>query len=213
MTKYTRIIFDLDGTLVDSLPEIHAAAAETLREMGYEPLSVETIRGFIGHGVEALVGDIMHAVGATADKARWIDRFGVYYHSLNGKLTTPYAGVPELLAKLQQSATIGVCTNKPLDLAKDVLNALSLGPFHTIIGGDSLPQRKPDPAPLLEAARQMGEGALLYVGDSEVDAATADAAGVDFALFTGGYRKAAVEELPHKLVFDDYAELDRLLHG
>lgn len=83
--------------------------------------------------------------------------------------------------------------------------------FDAIIGGDSLPQRKPDPAPLRATAAALNEEVVLYVGDSEVDAATAEAAGLRFALFTEGYRHAPVHELPHHGLFSHHDELQDLL--
>lgn len=205
-----RIVFDLDGTLVDSLPDIHAAAAATLAEMGHEALNPPTIRGFIGHGVEPLVVKVMQTVGAS-DRAVWVEVFSRHYGRINGTLARPFEGVPEAMAALD--ARMALCTNKPHALAVGVVKAMGLGPFEVVIGGDSLPQRKPDPAPLLAAAAALGEGPLLYVGDSEVDAETAAAAGVDFALFTGGYRKAEAADLPHRLRFDHWAELPALVRS
>lgn len=208
-----RLIFDLDGTLVDSLPDIHAAAAATLTELGHTPLDLATIRSFIGHGVEPLVIDIMAASGATGDRAAWVEVFSRHYGHDNSTLTRPYDGVVEALAALAPTARMGLCTNKPHALALGVLEVLRLGPFEVVIGGDSLPQKKPDPAPLLAAAAALGEGPTLYIGDSEVDAATAHAAGMDFALFTGGYRKTPAEQLPHRLLFDDWRDLPALVQS
>ncbi|WP_435167177.1 phosphoglycolate phosphatase [Falsirhodobacter sp. 1013] len=202
-----RLIFDLDGTLVDSLPDIHAAASATLVEMGRDPLDLATIRSFIGHGVEPLVIDIMNASGAQGDRAVWVEVFSRHYGHDNSTLTRPFDGVVEALAALAPLGRMGLCTNKPHGLALGVLQALDLGPFEVVIGGDSLPQKKPDPAPLLAAAQALGEGPVLYIGDSEVDAATAHAAGIDFALFTGGYRKTDAAELPHRFLFDNWSEL------
>jgi phosphoglycolate phosphatase len=79
-----------------------------------------------------------------------------------------------------------------------------------VIGGDSLPVMKPDPAPLLAVLAQMGGGAAVYVGDSEVDAATARAAGLPFALFTEGYRRSPLDQIPHDAAFSDFAALPDL---
>lgn len=205
-----RIVFDLDGTLVDSLPDIHAASAALLEEMGHPPLDPPVIRGFIGHGVEPLVVQVMEAAGG-GDRAVWVEVFTRHYGRINGTLSRPFDGVVEALSHL--NARMALCTNKPHALAVGVVEAMGLGPFQAIIGGDSLPQRKPDPAPLLAAAAALGDGPLLYVGDSEVDAETAAAAGVDFALFTGGYRKADPADLPHRLIFDHWADLPALVQS
>ncbi|MDH2327489.1 phosphoglycolate phosphatase [Cereibacter sp. SYSU M97828] len=200
------IIFDLDGTLVDSLPDIHAAAGAMLVELGHAPLDVTTIRSFIGNGVEALVVRVMEAVGTSDDRAAWVECFGRHYSADSATLTRAFDGVPEALAALA-GHRLAVCTNKPEALALAVLEALDLGPFDVVLGGDSLPFRKPHPEPLLETARRLGDGPVLYVGDSEVDEATAKAAGIDFALFTGGYRHTEPEAMTHRFRFDDYAEL------
>ncbi|WP_128254422.1 phosphoglycolate phosphatase [Falsirhodobacter deserti] len=207
-----RIVFDLDGTLVDSLPDIHAAASATLEDMGYLPLDRTTIRSCIGHGVEPWVVDIMRAAGASGARALWVEVFTRHYAG-NGSLTRPFDGVVEALAALAPLAHFGLCTNKPYDLTLGVLEDLDLGPFQVVIGGDSLPQKKPHPAPLLAAAHALGDGPVLYVGDSEVDAATAKAAGIDFALFTGGYRKTPAEDLPHRLRFDSFRDLPALVQS
>ena len=109
---------------------------------------------------------------------------------------------------------LGVCTNKSEPLAREVMAALDLTRyFQAIVGGDTLIQRKPDPAPLRHTAGLLTAAAdsLVYVGDSEVDAATAKAAGIPFALFTRGYRKAPAESLPAAARFDDFAALPRIL--
>jgi len=93
-----------------------------------------------------------------------------------------------------------------------VMDHLALTPFfETFWGGDSLAVRKPDPAPLRAALAALGDGPWIYVGDSEVDAQTALGAGVPFVLYTKGYRKSAVEQIPHAVAFDDYAQLPALV--
>ena len=102
----------------------------------------------------------------------------------------PYPGMRAVLAQLaDQGVPMGLCTNKPEAPTLKIIEALELGPFIAVVGGDTLPQRKPDPAPLQDCARQMGVPVeeVLYVGDREVDHAAAAAAGAPFALFTGGY--------------------------
>jgi phosphoglycolate phosphatase len=103
---------------------------------------------------------------------------------------------------------LGVCTNKFHAPTLQVLKALDLMRFFdVVIGGDSLPQRKPDPAPLIAAFDALGAGRRLYIGDSEVDAETAAQAKIPFGLFTRGYRKTPVEQMAKTFAFDDYAAL------
>ncbi|EEW26555.1 phosphoglycolate phosphatase [Rhodobacter ferrooxidans] len=207
----TVVIFDLDGTLIDSAPDIHAASNRVLLEEGFAPLTMAQVRSFIGKGVPHLVGQLLQASGedpAGPRLAPMIARFAEGYETAVG-LTVPYPGVVAALAALRaQGMPLGVCTNKPLAPAKAVLQHLGLlASFDAVLGGDSLPQRKPDPAPLFATLAALGGGPVVYVGDSEIDAQTAAAAGMPFALYTEGYRKTPVADLPHDVAFSDFAEL------
>ena len=204
------IVFDLDGTLVDSALDIHAAANKMLATLDHVPLDLPTITSFIGNGLPKLVERVMRARGI--DPARHEELTQVtleIYSKASADLTRPYPNMVAALETLDAAGYVmGVCTNKPVVPAEDILNALNLMRFFKlVIGGDSLPVKKPDPAPLVKSFDDLGATARLYVGDSEVDAATAHAAGIDFALFTEGYRKVPVEELPYRAKFDDFAAL------
>ncbi|MFZ7089875.1 phosphoglycolate phosphatase [Primorskyibacter sp. 2E233] len=208
-----RIVFDLDGTLIDSAPDIHTGTARMLEEQGIAPLDLATITSFVGNGLPHLTKLVMERVGLAPERhdeltARVLD----HYNAVSGELTRPYPKVVEMLRQLKgQGHLLGVCTNKPQGPAVDILKITRLGPFDCVVGGDSMPQRKPDPAPLKAAFDALGQGPMIYVGDSEVDAETADRAGVPFLLFTEGYRKSAVETLPHAASFSDFADLPGLI--
>jgi len=209
------VIFDLDGTLIDSAPDIHAASNRVLAEQGLAPLSLAEVRSFIGKGVPHLVARLLEASGEAADGPRhaaMVARFSARYESAVG-LTRPYPGVAAALDALAADGRrLGLCTNKPAAPAWAVLRHLGLDHHFTVlIGGDSLPQRKPDPAPLRAAWAALGGGAAVYVGDSEVDAETAAAAGLQFALFTEGYRKTPVAALPHAAAFADFGALPKII--
>ncbi len=211
------IVFDLDGTLIDSAPDIHAAAAKMQEEAGLAPLDLPRIRSFIGNGVPVLVERIMDAHQLDPDASRheaMTARFLDHYEAAPADLTRPYANVPEMLAELAAADhPLGLCTNKPVGPSRAILEALGLGGFFSaVIGGDSFPLRKPDPMPLCAAFAALG-GRGLYVGDSEVDAATAEAAEVPFLLFTGGYRKTPVEQLRHDAAFDSFGALPGLIRA
>ena len=208
----TAIVFDLDGTLIDSAPDIHAAAARMLAGEGLAPLPLATIQSFIGNGVAVLVQRMMETVGLPeADHPRLTTAFVAHYEAAPAVLTRPFPHVRETLAALHGAgARLGLCTNKPAAPSRAILAAFDLDPFFaTVIGGDSLPTRKPDPAGLLCAFAELG-GVGLYVGDSEIDAETAHRAGAPFALFTEGYRKTPVEALTHHFAFADFASLPAL---
>ena len=208
------VVFDLDGTLVDSVPDIHAAVAAFLAERGHPPLDLATVTGFVGNGVPVLLERVLRAVGEPAEPAKVqaaLPRFNAIYGAAPAALSRLYPGVATALATLCEAGfTLGVCTNKPEEPARRMLKDLGIaGFFAALTGGDSLPQRKPDPAPLRHTAGLLGVelAAVTYVGDSEVDAATAAAAEVLFVLFTEGYRKTPVAEIAHHATLGDFAEL------
>lgn len=203
-----RIVFDLDGTLIDSAPDIEGVANGLLAPHG-AALSDAQTRDFIGNGVEVFVTRMLAACGLDAGlHGEMVAGFKSAYLTAVER-THPYAGVAQALKDLRaQGHALGICTNKPLAPCRAVLDHLGLSVhFATVWGGDSLAVRKPDPAPLRAALEALGEGPCLFVGDSEVDAQTAVAAGVPFALFTEGYRKSPVHEIPHRAAFSDFAEL------
>lgn len=211
------VIFDLDGTLVDSAPDIHAAANTVMARHGLAPFTLAEVRGFIGHGAERFIAQCLAARGLADDaglKARALaDFLSIYEDAVH--LTAPYPGVVTALEQLAGTGlALGVCTNKPHGPALAVLRHLDLARFFSVvIGGDSLPTRKPGPAPLLAAITALWAVDTVYVGDSEVDAETAARAAVPFALFTEGYRKALVESLPHKGAFSEFSTLPGLVRS
>ena len=205
-------MFDLDGTLIDSAPDIHAGANVLLAEEGCEPLQPAETRSFIGRGVPVFIARMRAARGLPeAMQDPLVARFLARYDTAVG-LTRPYPGVREALERLAGAGhRLGICTNKPIRPCRAVLAHLELDRFfETVWGGDSLPVRKPDPAPLDAAFEALGAGPRLYVGDSEVDAETAMRAGVPFLLFTEGYRQRPAAELPHAGAFDRFEALPAL---
>ena len=204
------VIFDLDGTLIDSAIDIHAGSVVFLAELGRPPLPLQTIKSFVGHGVTRLVERIAAASGLPQPTDELEKRFLRHYHSADSRL---YPGVLTALEVLATAGcAIGLCTNKPHGPTHEVLLQLGIAPiFKTIITGDSLPTRKPDPAPLLAAVHALRQDHAVFVGDSEVDAQTAVNAALPFLLYTGGYRKAAVQDIPHTAAFAHHSDLPALI--
>jgi len=128
-------------------------------------------------------------------------------------LTSVYPGVADLLETLARGGhAMAICTNKPEAPARTVLRQFGLAQhFSVVIGADTLAERKPHPAPLLAALAALGVPRAVFVGDSEVDAETAAAAGLPFALFSGGYRKTPVTAMGARLIFDHHTALPGLL--
>ena len=142
------IIFDLDGTLVDSAPDIHAAINRMLTGEGEAPLTAAQVTGFVGNGVPVLIDRVLAAQGYAPDAARhtrWEQRFLTFYEADPAKLTQLYPGVLQALGALQAAGhSLGLCTNKPETPARHVLRAFGLDAFFdVVVGGDTLPERKP----------------------------------------------------------------------
>ncbi|CAD0185921.1 Phosphoglycolate phosphatase, chromosomal [Ruegeria sp. THAF57] len=209
------IMFDLDGTLVDSIPDIAAAANKMLQDTDTAPLPQDTIKQFVGNGLPKLVERvILHCGLPLAHHADLTKKTLSYYNAASSDRTVPYPGVAEALAELQEmGCVLGVCTNKPEAPARHILSALKLDHhFATVFGGDTLRVRKPDPAHLNASFDAVtSAGPRLYVGDSEVDAETAQRAKVPFLLFTEGYRKTPISEIPHSRTYDHASELAALV--
>jgi phosphoglycolate phosphatase len=210
------IVFDLDGTLIDSAADLATAVNAMLADLGCEPLSVPEVRRMIGDGVAMLVSRALAARHcAAADPTRAAQIFMRHYESNATSLTTAFPGVDEALRALRAAGIpLAVCTNKPARITADILSSLDLAQyFARVIGGDSLPYRKPDPRvllALLEAFAASPSDSLL-VGDSEVDAATARGAGVPFVLMTHGYRRGPATEISCMAALESFAQLPQLL--
>ncbi len=213
------VVFDLDGTLIDSAPDIWNAANRVLHEVQLPPVTFEQSRGFIGRGARVFVERMEMAVTGEnlADRTADLHRRFLHHYERAHEHTRIYPHVPEALAHLvSQGLRLGLCTNKPMGPTQAVLRHLGWADlFGSVIGGDSLPVAKPDPAPLHEVVARLGIdlSETVYIGDSETDAETAEAADVRFGLYTEGYRKAPPEALFHHFQFGDYRQLGHHLHS
>lgn len=208
------IIFDLDGTLIDSALDIQASVNAMLIDEGQAALDLATVTSFTGHGLPKLIERVIgHCDMDMSQHARLTaDVLGRYSRS-TGDLTRPYAHVLDTLILLKsQGHILGICTNKPHVPAVHILRQLGLDVFFdVVVGGDSTVAKKPDPLPLQTAISQVGTdvalGDVLFVGDTDIDADTAVAVGVKFALYSEGYRKRDASEIPHDFQFADYRDL------
>jgi phosphoglycolate phosphatase len=189
--RFSAVLFDLDGTLVDSSQDLTTALNAALQELGLPPRSHAEVLAFVGDGARELV-----TRGLPADRVELTDRvlpmFTEHYRRVLLESTRPYPGIPEVLARLR-GLPLAVATNKPEELARAILTGLGLAPmFRMIVGGDSLPTRKPDPQVLLTIALRLGiraEEALL-VGDGIQDVEAARRARMTSCGVAWGYRQA-----------------------
>ena len=210
----TIVIFDLDGTLVDSAPDLQAAANRLLRHNGLGELDLATVTGFVGNGIPRLVERCFaHHGTAPDDMAAEIARFKAFYVNEGHRRTRFMPGAGAALRRLAAAGhRLGLCTNKDADAAGAILKRLAIeGLVAAVVGGDSGLGKKPAAAPLCAAVERCGGGHAVYVGDSETDAATAAAAGLPFLLYTEGYRKGPAAAMIHAAAFRNFAELPGLV--
>lgn len=191
---YAAAIFDMDGTILDTLGDMHASVNAVLRAEGYPERTLEEIRAFVGNGAKKLIDRSLPPDTAEAERARILDLYRAYYDAHADILTTPYAGLPEALAALKAAGVrLGVATNKPEQTALRLAGRYYPGVFDIVLGDRAGRPRKPSPAGVNEALASLGvpAGRAVYVGDSDVDIRTAEAAGTACLSVTWGFRDEA----------------------
>jgi phosphoglycolate phosphatase len=211
MTKFL-LLFDLDGTLVDTLPDLTNALNEVLREHGCQPLRPDEVKPMIGDGMAALLARGFAARGADAALAEPAHkRFIEIYETGGSKLSRPYPGVAETLAALRtRGYATAVCTNKPHHATGEVLRDTGLaGLFDGYAGGDRFAVKKPDPGHLLGMVDALGGDPrrAAMIGDSENDALSARAAAMKLILLRYGYARRDPGELGADRLLDGFDEI------
>jgi len=205
--RYDHVIFDLDGTLVDSLADLSLAVNHALRSLELPALPVDMVAGYIGEGARILV---QRALGDTHQN-QFEEALGLFMAHYSPHLldhTRPYPGVAAMLAELAaRRVALSVLSNKPVAMSRAILDGLELSSyFVAVLGGDSLPTRKPDRAGVerLRALTDTPPDRMLLVGDSAIDARTAEAAGVAFCGATWGFNSAGLVGVatPARLIAD-----------
>lgn len=214
------VIIDLDGTLADTIPDLAEAANMMLRELDRPALERKLIRTFVGKGIpklveRALAGNLEGSVPAGL-LARALPIYERCYAEVNGKHTVIYPGVSEGLRTLRAMQLPLACvTNKAERFTRALLDHLQLARcFEQVIAGDTLPQKKPDPQPLLHACRGFGiaPGDMLMIGDSAIDVEAARAAGCPVFCVTYGYNEGRdVRELDVDAIVASLIEATRLI--
>jgi len=199
------VLFDLDGTLLDTIPDLHAAACAMLRDLGRPELPLETVSHYVGRGIPNLVkrllaGSLDAADDASPPPPQALDSFRRHYARENGRQATCYPGVIAGLDVLKaQGLPLAVITNKATAFTLPLLEKSGLdGYFDVVVSGDLLPRAKPDPMPLVWACGRLGvsPAEALFVGDSINDSLAGRAAGCHVYLLPYGYNEGRdVQEL------------------
>jgi phosphoglycolate phosphatase len=185
------VVFDLDGTLVDSSRDLADAVNALVAEYGGMPLGLDQVAAMVGDGAAMLVRRALSAASLDADMPGSLERFLARYDERLTAHTRPYPGIPETLVALRtRGITLAVLTNKPQRATVEILARLDLAPaFSHVIGGDTAAGRKPDPSGLLDIVARSGStpASTVLVGDSPVDLATARQAGTRICLARYGF--------------------------
>jgi phosphoglycolate phosphatase len=207
------LIFDLDGTLVDTAPDLLLATNHALSLIQRAPISMKQIREFVGLGAMNLIERGIAATGPELprnDVLKLHSAFMDYYGSNIARDSVMFEGLPELLDQARaQGLKLGVCTNKVERLSRKLLEELKVDHlFGSVIGGDTLSVMKPDPEPLRAAARKLGAdpAKIIMFGDSETDIRTAQNAGVPVIAVTFGYTSKPVHHFKPDHAIDRYDE-------
>jgi phosphoglycolate phosphatase len=208
---FDTIVFDLDGTLVDTAGDLAASLNHALAVLDRPGVAPQSVRAMVGRGARALLERGLAATGeATAALVdAGVPHFLAHYRANIAIHSRPFDGVVEALARLADDGhRLAVCTNKPEALARQLLDALGWGArFDALTGADSAPWKKPDPRHLADTVAMAGGQRALFVGDSPTDAATAKAARVPLVLVTFGYSETPVEMLGADQLIDHFDAL------
>jgi len=207
------LIFDLDGTLIDSKQDLIHSVNAMLRELGRAELAPETISGYIGHGAPQLVARAMGNDSTEEERARALQFFLSYYETHKMDTTCAYPGVAETLEQLAK-VPMAVLTNKPVRISVRILEAMELSKyFRAIYGGNSFETKKPDPLGARTILKELGVEAreTLLVGDSEVDVQTARNAGTLAAAVDYGFGVHDRGAYPADIYLERFSELATLL--
>jgi len=185
------VVFDLDGTLIDSLPDIASSVNVSLARHGFAPLPAPEVERMIGDGAKVLLTKAFAARGAAMTEVD-LDEFVAHYTIHSADETAPYPGIVETLRVLRATGhKLGVCTNKPEAAAREVLSLLHLDAYFDVItGGDATPFRKPDPRHLAATIAALGDGPAVMIGDHHNDIAAATACGIPAIFAAWGYGAA-----------------------
>jgi len=223
MTQNLTIIFDLDGTLVDTAPDLMSAHNHVMKKFGYETKSTEDIRKLVGKGAKSLIGrsvwgqakNEFEKINDDGVKKEMVTEFINYYGKNIANESKLISGVLDFLKWCKKNnISMGVCTNKPDYLAIDLLKKINVyNYFEYVAGSNTFDYCKPDPRHLTNIVEIM-QGDLdksLMIGDSETDSSTAKAANIPFILLENGYTEKKTNEIPHDHLIKDFIGIEKII--
>jgi phosphoglycolate phosphatase len=216
------LIFDLDGTLVDTAPDLLGATNAVLAARGRAPIDPALLRHMVGFGARSLITQAMAATGAPArdqEMEALVALFIAHYRDHIADFSRPFPGVEATLRRLKANGMrLGILTNKPVDLTHLLLARLDLAKdFTAVYGAGSRPYTKPDPRIFEDVVGDLysevgGSGPAIMIGDSITDLSTARAANATCILMTYGYTPVPAVDLGADLVLDDFTQLPEALN-
>ncbi len=206
------IVFDLDGTLVDTAPDLTNALNDVLTRRGHQPVALATIRACVGHGARVMIEEALRRTGAEGDIDRMLAEFLTHYEANIANESRPFPGAVAALEDLAaRGATLAVCTNKREYLSRKLLEQLDLARFFSSLAGrDTFAVSKPHPDHLTQLIALAGgkPSRAVMVGDSDIDILTAKAASVPVILVSFGYATAPLDHLAPEAVIDHFDQLE-----
>lgn len=213
LTGWT-IVFDLDGTLVESAPDLLNALNHTIAPLGLAPVALPAIRTMIGHGAKAMIRSALEQNHRDPEREDMDALWGTFLSHYQANIAVDshtFDGVESGLAALmREGAVLSVCTNKTQRLSDQLLSSLGLGHwFQSVVGADSVPARKPDGGHILEAVARAGgqRDRAIMIGDSRTDEKAALNAGLPFIFVPFGYEAAPVEHITKAAVLHHYSDV------
>lgn len=214
---FSVVVFDLDGTLLDTAPDLTAALNHSLTVLGRATVPEDSVRHMVGHGARALLHKGLAATG-TASETLVDEGFPIfidYYRDHIADASRPFPGLEAALDALAaRGVALAVCTNKMESLSRTLIDAIGWQTrFAALVGGDTLPVRKPDPAPLFEAIARSGGGRAAFVGDSITDTLTGQNAKIPTVAVTFGFSDRPHDQLGADRLIDHYDELVEALEA
>ena len=208
---FSVVAFDLDGTLADTAPDLTAALNHALIELGRPPVPEHSVRHMVGHGARALLTKGLAATGELTPELveQGFPIFLDHYEAHIADRSHPFPGLEAAMDALAaRGVKLAICTNKLEGLARKLIDALGWRDrFAAIVGGDTLPVRKPDPAPLFEAIARAGGGRAAFIGDSITDTDTARNAAMPCVAVSFGFSDRPPEQLGADALIDHFDEL------